>query len=184
MQMHSASETKAVFVGSQRPPPQSPSSFLWIRTLTFPNVIRPQITLSLLLLLKVPISLPVFPLPACSFIPLRVTADGRLQLQSGANEDIQLGRTQKREFVAVEHLAEHLKDYFVPLNGASDGTSLIILNITPVWSVPSETSTQHTLQMHCLTFKSNTLLLCLTVSSCLISQYWVVKIEIKTIIFL
>lgn len=49
MQMHSASETKAVFVGSQRPPPQSPSSFPCIGTLTFPTVMRLWITLSLLL---------------------------------------------------------------------------------------------------------------------------------------
>lgn len=70
MQMHSASETKAVFVGSQRPPPQSPSSFLWIGTLTFPTVMRPWITLSLLPPSLPPshsqslisLSLPVFPL--------------------------------------------------------------------------------------------------------------------------
>lgn len=55
--MHSASETKAVFVGSQRPPPQSPSSFPWIGTLAFPTVMRRGITLPLLLLASPPVSL-------------------------------------------------------------------------------------------------------------------------------
>lgn len=102
MQMHSASETKAVFVGSQRPPPQSPSSFPWIGTLTFPTVMRPRITLSLLLPPTLSPYLParLSPLPVSLSIYIAPWNSGGKStvyvLQSEANEDIQLGTAQRK----------------------------------------------------------------------------------------
>lgn len=145
MQMHSASETKAVFVGSQRPPPQSPSSFPWIGTLTFPTIMRPRITLSLLhpptLSPHLPAGLSALPVSLSPFP--RGTAEGRLQyaLQSEANEDIQLGTVQRKSFVAVEEK-----------KGASDSTNLIIPNVSSLRTESTETAAEYTPQRQCFDF--------------------------------
>lgn len=168
MQMHSASETKAVFVGSQRPPPQSPSSFPWIGTLTFPTVMRPRITLSLLLPPTLSPRLPAcLSLPsACLPVPFpRGTRreDGRLrrmrfnQRQMRIYSRVRCSRSDSSQWKLCE---VHIGDYYIPLGGASDSINLIIPNVSSLWAESSETGTEYTPRRQCLNLESEALLLC------------------------
>lgn len=122
MQMHSASETKAAFVGSQRPPPQSPSSFLWIGTLTFPTVMRPadnsiasapRDSLSPISIACLLTPRPRPPPPVSSASPLPPGAAQRMDSYSirasiRADEATHLGTAQRKRSVAAEQCEVHI----------------------------------------------------------------------------
>lgn len=73
---------------------------------------------------------------------------------SETNEHIQLGEAQRKSFVAGEWCALHIGNCYVPLGGALFSSSLIIPNVSSLWTPSSETVTEHTLWRRCLNFKT------------------------------
>lgn len=71
---------------------------------------------------------------------------------------MQLSIAQNKQSGAVELFAVHIRDYYVPLGGASDSTNLIKPNVSSLWTQSSEIGTEYTVQRQCLILKSEALL--------------------------